>query len=501
MKSFKRTGAVVVCLLLLAADIAACAVKPPSDEVSRSGGTLAAQESETLDERASAKDALPSDLNYDGASVTFLSEDPGYSGGEANKNMYIQGPDELTGEIVEDAVYNRNKSVEERLNAKIEYVVTVSDYNAITNEVRKVVQAGDNVYDLVIGAQFGLCRLAAEGVYLNALSNPYLDFSRPWWWPGYMEEISIGREKRFFLVGDYFIDMLFGARVLFFNKVIYTNYFGDPDDMYNVVIDGGWTLDKMAEFEKSCYADLNGNSTVDADDLFGYVTYLTYSSVDAFVFATDVKLTKRDANGLVEFDMGTERQITLAEKLLDVFYNQGSYIYPAGENTAKFISGQALFLGNAALLSTTELRGMTDDFGMIPYPKLDESQAGYGALIHDTQQLGAIPVTSLNFEMTGAVLEALSSESYRSVIPAYYETALKVKYTRDEVSAQMIDIIHDSIRTDFAFVYYASLNNIGMIYRTLVTAKSSDFMSEYAKLEKSAQKSLDKLITAYTENN
>jgi hypothetical protein len=100
----------------------------------------------------------------------------------------------------------------------------------------------------------------------------------------------------------------------------------------------------------------------------------------------------------------------------------------------------------------------------------------------------------------GAVLEALCAESYRSVIPAYYETALKVKYTRDEVSAQMIDIIHDSIRTDFTFVYYASLNNAGMIYRTLVTAKSSDFISTYAKLEKGALSALDKLISAYTEN-
>ena len=85
-------------------------------------------------------------------------------------------------------------------------------------------------------------------------------------------------------------------------------------------------------------------------------------------------------------------------------------------------------------------------------------------------------------------------------MPAYYETALKVKYVRDDASAQMIDIIHDSISTEFAFVYYVSLNNAGQIYRTLVTANSNDFMSTWAKLEKGAVNSLDKLNAAYMEN-
>ncbi len=84
--------------------------------------------------------------------------------------------------------------------------------------------------------------------------------------------------------------------------------------------------------------------------------------------------------------------------------------------------------------------------------------------------------------------------------PSYYETALKVKYVRDEISAQMIDIIYDSISTEFAYVYYASLANAGMIYRNLVTKNSNDFMSEWAKMEKSAEKKLETLIAAYLEN-
>lgn len=112
-----------------------------------------------------------------------------------------------------------------------------------------------------------------------------------------------------------------------------------------------------------------------------------------------------------------------------------------------------------------------------------------------------MPLCCAHPDETGAVLEAMSAETWKTLTPTYYETALKVKYVRDELSAQIIDIIHDSIATEFAFVYYASLSNAGMIYRTLVTNNSNDFMSEWAKMQKSAEKSLEKLNAAYLEKN
>jgi hypothetical protein len=188
--------------------------------------------------------------------------------------------------------------------------------------------------------------------------------------------------------------------------------------------------------------------------------------------------------------------------LNEFFWCEGSYIYPDDSNGAKFASGEALFNGNSYLFTgETQFREMDNDYGMIPNPKYDEAQENYMSLIHDTANLGMIPITSNKLEMTSAVVEALCSETYRTLIPAYYETALKIKYTRDDISSQMIDLIHDSVSTNFAFVYYAQLNNAGMIFRTLVTNKSNDFVSEYAKLEAGAITGLDKLVTAYMENN
>ena len=143
---------------------------------------------------------------------------------------------------------------------------------------------------------------------------------------------------------------------------------------------------------------------------------------------------------------------------------------------------------------------MEDEFGILPYPKLDELQEKYRTVVHDCASIGVMPVNCAHPDETGAVFEAMSSESWKYVVPAWYETALKIKYVRDNISAQMVDIIHDSVSTEFAYVYYSKLNDAGMIYRTLTQKKSGDFASAWAKIQSGAEKKLDKLIAAYIEN-
>lgn len=157
-------------------------------------------------------------------------------------------------------------------------------------------------------------------------------------------------------------------------------------------------------------------------------------------------------------------------------------------------------LGNNTLGSTYVLREMEDEYGILPYPKLDELQENYRTVVHDCASIGVIPINCAHPEQTGAVLEAMNSESWKYVIPAWYETALKIKYVRDNVSAQMIDIIRDSITTEFAYVYASKLDNAGKIFRTLTQKKSNDFASEWAKIQNGAENKLEKLYEAYIVN-
>ena len=60
-----------------------------------------------------------------------------------------------------------------------------------------------------------------------------------------------------------------------------------------------------------------------------------------------------------------------------------------------------------------------------------------------------MPRTNSNPEMASVILEAMACESQNSVIPAYYDVMLKVKLTRDEVSASMLDLIFENRVFDY----------------------------------------------------
>ena len=120
---------------------------------------------------------------------------------------------------------------------------------------------------------------------------------------------------------------------------------------------------------------------------------------------------------------------------------------------------------------------MTSDYGIIPYPKFDEAQEQYLTRIQDAVALVCVPITLFDekTEAVGAALEALAAESYRNVTAVYFEVAMKVKYSRDDISSQMLDIVRGGAYLNFASIYNESIGNPWFVMRTLMGAKKKDF--------------------------
>ena len=448
-------------------------------------------ETQNSDDRSTIKDNLPDDLDYEGRSFGI------YVYEESAK--YTLGEEDMAGDIVNDAVIARNIAVEERLNITLN---AVSQPNSSLTTVNSLLMAGDTVFDLYIGYQFEFATLITGGGFYNLYDLEHLDFSQPWWWEDYMQELQLGDSSRYFAVGDYFIRALMYAHTVYYNKALYQEYADDADGLYNMVLDGTWTFDQMAKISKDSYLDLNNNGKTDADDRLGYVVYTTKAPVDPFVYGSDIPFSKRGEGGNVELTMMQEDAVTLAARLNEFFWQQGSFAQTESstEATEIFSEGRSMFWCNF-LSSAKYLRDMKEDFGIIPYPKFDAEQEQYRSLVHDGAAIGGVSGSSLNLDMTGAVLEALCAETYRSVTPVWYETATKIKYSRDDVSSQMIDLIHDTMTTSFIFAYNYALNDIGLIYRKLVTNKSADYTSSVERIRKSAENKLEDLYEAFNENN
>lgn len=496
-KLYLRHASVLLAALTLVSVFASCASgaddksTPATDAPDTQAGTA---ESVDPNDRSQIKDGLPDGLDLGGDTFTVLVASPG------GQNNFIGGVEESSGDVVEDAVLARNAAVEDRLNLTLSYDVhTDLDGTNIDTFVSKLLMSGDNTHDVYTGHQWGLTKLILNGGMVSAEELIYLDTEQPWWWKDYMDELSLGGDRHYFLVGDFFLHALRSARVVLYNKSLYANYYDDADGLYAMVMDNTWTLDRMTAISKDVYMDLNNNGVTDEEDQLGFISWSTQASTDPFVYGSDIEYVKRDQNGYIVFDMISEDAVTLCEKLVTFFWQEGTYTgcTSDAQQAALYSGGKVLFMGNATFVTVENLRGMEDAFGILPYPKFDEAQTEYRSLVHDAGYIGVVNGNSANLDIAGAVLEALCAETYRTVTPVYYETALKVKYSRDDTSAQMIDLIHDSLTTNFIYAYNYALENIGLQYRTLVTKKSTDYVSQVEKTLKSAQKKLDAISAVF----
>ena len=446
--------------------------------------TATVEEAEVAEtSRADMKDDLPEDLNFDGTEINLIIR-PEFAKYDATG--------ENGGDVVYDAVYQRNLTVEERLNVKLNYIMAEEHFDAMAKQVSNSVIAGMDEYDIVQQRAIQTFQQSLEGLFMNMSQAPHINMEKPWWWMDIVNDTAINNEKIYFLTGDMSISTFLLSTVCFVNKQMLADFGHDIDELYTLVEDGEWTWERFQEYCSGVYTDTNGDGTADEDDTYAF-SYLGYGAA-WFNYSSGLKFISRDADGFPVMAINNENTIQLLETISHIWYdNNNGFAITSGDYPAmvkKFTDGKNLFC-MGRFMHTDLLRDFEDPYGVIPYPKLDvqyDYMSGTGA----SGNFLSIPVTSADYEAACAVLEAASAENYRKVFPAFYETALKIKYVSDNRDAQMIDIVHDSIYVDF--MYISGLNNV---VDGLLSSKNLNFASEYAKQETAMQTKLDEFIEKY----
>lgn len=146
---------------------------------------------------------------------------------------------------------------------------------------------------------------------------------------------------------------------------------------------------------------------------------------------------------------------------------------------------------------------MTDTYGVLPLPKFDEAQDIYRTIPQDSFNLISVIGDTENPDMIAAVLELMCAESYKTIIPLYYEEALKYKYMPTEDSGKMLDYLRDGLTFDFATINTLSLQSAGFFTRDTLSQYQGDAASRVASTiairQKMYRTALDKLIKTYEE--
>ena len=154
-----------------------------------------------------------------------------------------------------------------------------------------------------------------------------------------------------------------------------------------------------------------------------------------------------------------------------------------------------IFMLSGMAAASTKLRQVNFEYGIVPTPKWDEAQENYLCTTAYTGALWAIPLDARNEDLSSAVMEALAIEGYYSVAPVFFEIALKVKYSSDDDSARMYDIIRQARSYDFGRVYStAGLDGIPGKLRGMIQNDNPNWMSTYESNIRTFEKLLENLV-------
>jgi len=478
--------------LMLLGTLTACGT--PTEEPAVTNGVTAGNDATETELSTELTDSLPDDLNYGDDEVVILSR---YREGWTSGEIAVE---ELRSEPVNDAVFERNKSVEERLGVKIVSVEEPGDSAYIVVEkAATAVKANTHEYDILAAACYVSVNESINGTFADLRKSAYLDFDMPWWSRGFNEVVEY-QGAQFTLLGDALLSQYRFAFVTLFNKDLFTDV-GQPY-LYEEVENGTWTLDRQISLIPLFHKD-NGNGKQDEDgDVYGLVS-CDYVSTDPYWSSCMVDIIKKDADGDYAFVFDSGKLHDVGDKVLQLFFETdgGTYDYkPDGENFEQYKIRDMFARGGAAMatirileLENDAIRGMEQEFGVVPMPKFDENQKEYRTLLHDQFTVFSVLNTASEEQLdeASAVLEAMSAISYKTVRPAYYETTLRTQIAKDPQSAEMFDIIIDNIYIDAGIIYTITLSTFHDYFRRIIGSGENTVVSQYKSASLQATRALN----------
>lgn len=396
--------------------------------------------------------------------------------------------DAYTGEILNDACFDRISKVNEYLNIDLKHSpVETNDQPGI---IQKLVLAGDSSVDLaLIHNSYLIFGYISANVVMNWNDVPETDMDSELWNQTVRENVELNGYLPFasndFIVPD--------VNTIFFNTGMVKSL--GLGDLYGLTRSGGWTLDAMMKMASKATNDVNGDGKMDGEDRYGFVGELWWHTV-SFTTSCGIKIISKE-NDVPKLSLNGEKAVTTSEKLYNFIFKSGdvhTWLLADNKNGVppfNFGEGNALFQ-MVPLCYAPVFREYDTDFGILPYPKYDEKQRDYYTL--NWSGYITVPKTASDMALTGKVSELLAFYGKESVIPAFRDVMLGQKLARDADSNEMLDII-----------FSTNVYDLGLTLRVFPLCygswqKDGSFASYYEANVGSYQKTIDDYISAAAKN-
>ena len=401
---------------------------------------------------------------------------------------YLVDVEEESGDTLNDAIYRRNREIEERFNVAIKQILQTVDYP------RKPILAGDSsAFDVFHSLTTNAMDYWTEGLAHSYETIPNIDLSKPYWCQYANDTLTVAGHQ-YVAIGEFTISAFDLAHMLIFNKDMIKDF--SLENPYALVKDGKWTFDKMDEMMKQAISDLNGDGVMDKNDRYGFLSE-EREVLPCFWISAGELSVKKDENDIPYLALGEERFLSVFQKVFNITWDNGAYFSAKDHSSTlpqairdMFSNAQSLFM-NMTFFYMESMRMTEIDFGVMPYPKFDENQKNYVTRVEWYNPI-QVPVTNQDLERAGVIIEALNSYSAKYVVSAYYDIALKNKYSRDDESVEMLDLISATRIMDIGDTVLCGYIRDNFMW-SMFEKNKRDFVSEIEKTQGVIEKFIDKI--------
>ena len=421
---------------------------------------------------------LPGYEDIDFGGITFLiaslvTSDPDWCNAS---DFWVEG---VTNDAVNDAVYERNKVIQDLYNCKIEV-----DDGGWDNGYNASVASGDGKYALGSSSCIYSFSYGKTGNYYNILKLD-VDWTQSWWDQNYILDTSTDG-KLFSFVGDFSLHTMSATWIMYFNKDVYESKFSGVD-IYQMVRDKKWTMDVMMDMIDKIKNDANGDSDytfsegADADTV-GMMT--TAHNDRGLFFAAGLRYVTKTENStdgsFVSALTNQPKASDVMDKLIQLCNMQG-YISGGYTNVRTALQNGTTLFGGEVLDVLRRMSGAENlRIGVLPQPLFDEDQESYHCYVNSQASIVLAPTSYSNMQVIADFITIFAYHSQMIVKKAYLNT-IKYAYTSDEESAEMVDIILDSRVYDVGYINSFATSMDGYI-STIISNKKNNYTVSSEKL-------------------
>ena len=484
----KRILSIALCVLMLAGTLTLFSCGN-SDEIEQPTDTVSTftpnNNNEVVD--TSATFDVPDSLDYGGKEIVIMGYD------WTNDEFGVMEKEKKG--IIDEALVTRDNFLRNYLGIELKIIQESGQWQAVndgkyTTPIENSIKNGESAYDIICCYSLAAPLMAANGYMLNmnvdsfttrsgSVTN-HLDFDKVWW-PDYMINTVKINDKVYFASGDASANLLFNLQAVLFDSTQLRNNQLDENAIYEMVDNGEWTVESLFTMTMGL-SENRGDEVWDDNDYYAISTS-SGTVLDSFYFATGNRIIENQNNVLVISDD------ILEEKILDIYSMVYSAVYTDHTMRNPKTSAQLLKSGNCIFNITTlnEIRTLTTEtdaeIGLLPFPKYDVDDKDYP-------------------EMSSAIIETIAYSNYEMVTPVIFETAMKLRYSKDTNTSRMFDVARAGATTDLGVLHYFTFFATGpdpqSMFRNAILTANTAWTSNYRnKYESSMKNTLNQLNSFY----